>query len=132
MFLSVSLDRRAGEADERGVRQGVPQVAGEAVDEVVLAAVGLVGDDDDVPPVGEHAGTCSPFASGRNFWIVVKTTPPEATLSSSSSWSRSSACTGFCRSRSWQRGEGAEELVVEVVAVGQDDQGRVLPSPGAG
>jgi hypothetical protein len=26
----------------------------EAVDEVVLAAVRLVGDHDDVPPVGEH------------------------------------------------------------------------------
>jgi hypothetical protein len=29
-------------------------VAGEAVDEVVLAAASLVGDDDDVAPVREH------------------------------------------------------------------------------
>jgi hypothetical protein len=29
-------------------------VAGEAVDEVVLAVVSLVGDDDDVAPVREH------------------------------------------------------------------------------
>jgi hypothetical protein len=29
-------------------------VAGEAVDEVVLAAVGLVGDDDDVAPLRKH------------------------------------------------------------------------------
>ena len=48
------LDRCAGEAHEAGLRQGVAQVAGEAVDEVVLAAVGLVGDDDDVAPVREH------------------------------------------------------------------------------
>ena len=48
------LDGRAGEADERGVRQRIAHVAGEAVDEVVLAAVRLVGDDDDVAPVGEH------------------------------------------------------------------------------
>ena len=40
-------------ADERGVRQGVPHVAGVAVDEVVLAAVRLVGDDDDVAAVRE-------------------------------------------------------------------------------
>ena len=33
---------------------GVAHVAGEAVDEVVLAAVGLVGDDDDVAPVRKH------------------------------------------------------------------------------
>ena len=42
--------RRAGEADERSVRQGVPHVQRE---DVVLAAVRLVGDDDDVRPVGE-------------------------------------------------------------------------------
>lgn len=30
------------------------QVPGEAVDEGVLAAVGLVGNDDDVPPIGEQ------------------------------------------------------------------------------
>jgi hypothetical protein len=29
-------------------------VAGEAVDEVVLAAMGLVGDDDDIAPVRKH------------------------------------------------------------------------------
>ena len=29
-------------------------MAGEAVDEVVLAAMGLVGDDDDVAPVRKH------------------------------------------------------------------------------
>ncbi len=48
------LDGRAGEGDEGGVGQGVAHVAGEAVDEVVLAAVRLVGDHHDVAPVGEH------------------------------------------------------------------------------
>ena len=51
------LDRRAGEADERRVRQRVAHVPGEAVDEVVLAAVRLVGDDDDVAPLGQHRVT---------------------------------------------------------------------------
>ena len=49
----VALDRRAGEADERGIGQGVPHVACKAVDEVVLAAVRLVGDHHDVAAVGE-------------------------------------------------------------------------------
>ena len=119
--LVGELDRRAGEADERGVRQRVAHVPGEAVDEVVLAAVRLVGDDDDVAPV-ESSGWRSPLSSGMNFWIVVKTTPPEATCSLSRRSSRLSACTGGWRSRSWQRGEGAEELVVEVVAVGEHDE----------
>ena len=47
-------DRRAGEGDERGVGQGVADVAGEAVEVVVVAAVRLVDDHDDVAPVGEQ------------------------------------------------------------------------------
>ena len=74
----------------------------------------------------ESSGYLSPFSSGKNFWIVVKTTPPEATVRASAQVGAVSACTGFCRSSSWQRGERAEELVVEVVAVGEDDERRVL------
>ena len=48
------LDGGAGEADERGVWQCVAHVPREAVDEVVLAAVRLVGNDDDVTPLREH------------------------------------------------------------------------------
>ena len=45
----------------------------------------------------------SPFVSGKNFWIVVKTTPPDATVSSSPQVLRGlSACTGVCRRRSLQ------------------------------
>ncbi len=44
-------------APESGLRQGVAHVAGEAVDEVVLAAVGFVGDNDEASageaPAGE-------------------------------------------------------------------------------
>ena len=50
----LELDGCAGEADEGGVGQGVAHVAGVAVDEVVLAAVGLIGDDHDVAAVGER------------------------------------------------------------------------------
>ncbi len=51
----------------------------------------------------ESTGCRSPFSSGKNFWMVVKTTPPAATLSSSRRCARLSACTGGWRSRSWQR-----------------------------
>ena len=47
------LDGRAREADKGCIGQRVAHVAGEAVDEVVLAAVGLVGDDDDVASLRE-------------------------------------------------------------------------------
>jgi hypothetical protein len=49
-------------------------VAGEGVDEVVLAAVGLVGDDDDVAPVRKHGIAVALPSAGMNFWMVVKTT----------------------------------------------------------
>ena len=48
------FNRRAGEADERGVWQCVAHVPGEAVNEIVLAAVRLIGDDYDVAPVGQQ------------------------------------------------------------------------------
>ena len=48
------LDRSPGEADERSVGQRVAHVPREAIDEVVLAAVRLVGDDDDVAPLAEQ------------------------------------------------------------------------------
>jgi hypothetical protein len=48
---------------EAGLRQGVAHVAGEAVDEVVLAAIGLVGDDDDVAPVRKRQVSASPQAA---------------------------------------------------------------------
>ena len=94
---------------------------GEAVDEVVLAAVRLVGDDDDVVAVAEQRMRLA-RSSGMNFWMVVKTTPPEATCSLRA---QVVAALGLHRRLAQQllaAGEGAEELVVQVVAVGEDDQ----------
>ena len=73
----------------------------------------------------ESTGWRSPFSSGKNFWIVVKTTPPEATEQLRA---QVGAVGGLHRRLAQQvaaAGEGAEELVVEVVAVGQHDDGRV-------
>ena len=63
------------EADERGPRQCITEVSCEPINQVVLAAVSLVGILRRALSMGNRA----PGASGRNFWIVVKTTPPEAT-----------------------------------------------------
>ena len=51
---------------------------------------------------GDSAGKCASPFSGKNFWMVVNTTPPEATFSSDCRCSRDSACNGPCLSRSWQ------------------------------
>ena len=107
--------------------QRVPHIAGVPVDEVVLAAVGLVGDDHDVAPLGE-GGVRVAFLFGEEF------------LNGREHHARDIhrelvAQVGSARSLGWRlaqevlaAGEGAEELVVEVVAVGQHHDGRVVHS----
>jgi hypothetical protein len=65
-ILVTAFDRRAGEADERRLGQRIPDMLGEAVNEIVLAAVRLICDDDDVAPVGEQRMLAA-FSSGKNF-----------------------------------------------------------------
>ena len=74
----------------------------------------------------ESAGCRSPFSPGKNFWIVVNTTPPACTASLARRSARSSACTGGLAQQVGTASEGIEELVVEIVAVGQHDDGGVL------
>ncbi len=95
------LDGRAGEADEGGVGQRVAHVAGEAVDEVVLAAVGLVGDDHDVAPLAEQR--CASPGSGQELLDGGEDDAARGDLRASRAGRRgSSACTGVWRSSSWQ------------------------------
>ena len=58
--------------------------------------------------------------------MVVKITPPEGRSSSLRRSSRSSACCGRLAQQVLAHAERAEELIVEIVAVGQHDQRRVL------
>ena len=51
----------------------------------------------------ESVGCVSPWVSGKNFWIVVNTTPPAFTDSLARRSARLSACAGGWRSRSSQR-----------------------------
>ena len=93
------LDRRAGEADERGVGQRVAHVAREAVDEVVLAAVRLVGDDDDVAPVAEQRVLLARL--GQELLDRGEDHAAGGDLELGRAGRRgSSACTGVCRSSS--------------------------------
>ena len=45
------LDRRTGEPNEGRIRQRIAHIAREPIDEVVLAAMRLVSDHDDVLPI---------------------------------------------------------------------------------
>ncbi len=119
----LELDRRACEADEGGIRERIAHVAGVAVDEVVLAAVRLVGDHHDVPALrqlgmavallfrkelldrGEH--------HAARLYVQLGTQVGTAA--------------GLGRGLPQQvpaAGERAEELIVEIVAIRQhDDRG---------
>ena len=84
----------------------------------------FIGNHDDVATLGEH-GCASPCSSGRNFWIVVKTTPPAATCKLPAGVRGSRPAPGLPQQILTAR-ERAEELVVKVVAIGEDDERRIL------
>ena len=60
-----------------------------------------------------------------NFCTVVKITPPDARSSRCRRSSRSVGLLGCLAQQVLAQAEGAEQLVVEVVAVGEDDERRV-------
>jgi hypothetical protein len=91
--LIREFDGGAGETDEGGVRKGIAHVAGKTVDEVILAAVGLIGDDHDVLAVRENRVTVAlllreELLDGREDH------PAEATESFWRRSARSAACMG--------------------------------------
>ena len=103
---------------------------GEAVDEVVLAPVRLIRDDNDIPPLREH-GVAVSLGSiallGRKE--LLNRGEDHAARSDRELGTQISAIRGLHRRLAQQLPaacEGCEKLVVEVVAVGEHDEGRVL------
>ena len=114
------LDRRAGEADERSVRQGVAHVPRKAIDEIVLAAVRFVGDDDDVAAVGEHRVPVA-FLFREEFLDSRE----HHAAGGDDSFREVGAVGGLNRRLAKQimaTCKRTEELIVEIVAVGQHDE----------
>ncbi len=111
---------------EARLRQGVAHVAGEAVDEVVLAAMGLVGDDDDVAPARKH-GVAVARLGGHE---LLDGREDDATAADAELLAQVGAVGGLDGILAQQvaaAGECAEELVVQVISVGDDDDHRVQP-----
>ena len=129
------FDRRAGEADEGGVGEGITQVAGEAVGhhaglivnlaaEAVLAAVRFIGDHHDV---GAGAQLGHRFALFRHEFLDGG--EHHATTGPIEQLAQVFAIGGLQRRLAEEIGatlELAKELVVEVVAIGEHHQGGVL------
>ena len=105
--------------------QRVAHVTRVAVDEVVLAAVRLVGDDHDVAAVGQRRVAVA-FLFGEE---LVERGEDHAARRHAQQLPQVHAALGLHRRLAQEvlaTGEGAEELVVEVVAVCEHDDGRVL------
>ncbi len=75
---------------------------GEAVDEIILAAVGFIGDDDDIPPVAKDRVLVA-LLLGQEFLDGREDTPPAGPPELVLRSARLSTWTGGCRRRSWQR-----------------------------
>ena len=110
--------------DEGGVGQRVAHVAGEAVDEIVLAAMGFIRNDHDVAALGEcREGIAlflrEEFLDGGEHHPSGSDREPAAQVGPALSLRRRLA------QEVSATGEGAEELVIQVVAVGQHHHRRV-------
>ena len=122
-FLSIGVP---GEAEEAGVRQGLPHVGGEAL---VLGAVGLVHHDEDVGGLGQRRMDLPPpwaaAGAGQLLELLdrghhrsagrVFQDPPQA-----------AHAVGPLRVREPARGEHPGDLPVELGAVSDDDDRRLL------
>ena len=118
------LDRRPGEPDERRVRERVAHVPGEAIDEVVLAPVSLVGDDHDVPAIREDRVAIT-HLRGEELLDRREDDPARGDRELRSKVGPVLGLDGILAEQIATAGERPEELVVEIVAVGQDDDRRV-------
>ena len=125
VLASASSMGVPGEPDERGVGQRVPHVAGVAVDEIVLAAVRLVGDHHDVAPVGEQRMPVAlllgeELLDGREHHAAGLHGELRPQIRAALSLDgRLAQQVGAAR-------KSREQLVVKVVAVGQHDDGGIL------
>ena len=110
-------------------------MTGEAVHEVILAAVGLVGDDHDVAPFRQDGMAVAPVLGEE----LLDGGEDHAARGHRQLGPEIGAA---CRLR-WRlpqqvlaAGKGPEELVVQIVAVGDDDDGGTghgqLPHGGSG
>ena len=131
------LDGRAGEADERRIRQGIAQVAGEAVGhlarlfihlaaEPILSALRLIRDHDDVLPPAQLGHQLALFrhelVDRREHHTAAGPVQQLAQMLPPAGLHR-------CLAEDVRAAlELAEKLVVEVVAVGEHHQRRVLHS----
>lgn len=138
-----SFDGGSGEADERGVGQGIAQVFGKPIDfvgsllpgffirpgdnpfvQAILGAVGFVGDEDDVVAIAQLLILAAPFVGGK-FLDGGEDDATGGDLKFGFEVGAIAGLGGYLAQQIGTFRERTEELVVQVVAIGEDDQGGV-------
>ena len=119
------FDGRAGKADEGRFGQGVAHVAGKTVNEIVLAAVGLVGDDDDVAAFAQQ-GIGVSLQVREEFLNGGKDDPARGHRQEFFEFGAVGRLHGRLAQQLPAVAKGLVKLLVEVVAVGDDDNGGVV------
>src|SRR5207244_10170137 len=109
----------------RCVRQSVAHVPCEAINKVVLAAMGFISNDDNIPPVRQHRVAVA-FLLRKE---LLDGREDNATGGNGELRPKIGAIDRLNRRLTQQiatASESTEELVVKIVAVCQDNDGRVL------
>ena len=115
------FDRRSGKADEGGIRQRVTHMPRETVDKIVLAAVGLIRNDDNVAPLGQAWMLAAfffreKFLNGREYHAATGDLEQLAQMLAvcGLNW--------FLPQQFMAAGKCSKKLVVQIIAVCQHNQ----------
>src|SRR6266481_480188 len=105
--------------------QRIAHVAGEAINKIILAAVGLIGNHHNIAAVGEH-GILLAFALGKKFLDGGEDHAAGRAPQQGFQVVPVLGLLGRLAQQVLAAGEGAEELAIEVDSVGEHHQGGVF------
>jgi hypothetical protein len=100
-------------------------VFGEAVNEIVLAPVRFVGNDDDVAPVGQQRMLAALFI-GKEFLDGGEHHAAAGDVEQLAQMFPALRLNRYLAEQLLAKGERVEKLVVQIVAVGEHDDGGIL------
>ena len=121
------FDRRAGKSDKRRIGQRIAQVSRQAIDQIVLAAVRFIRDDDDVAAIRQ--GDEVPSGNSRSDSKLVNRGEYNAATRPIQQLPQLVAPLGLDRrlpQNPMAALELTKQLVVEIVAIRQYHQRRIL------
>ncbi len=115
----------AGETNEGGIRQGVVHMPGKAIDEIVLTAMRLVGDNNDIAPLRQQRVAVA-FVFRQKLLDGGKNNTAGSNLQQLPQIGPSSCLNRSLAQQFAVIGKGAEKLIVQIVAIGDHQYRRIF------